>query len=355
MIRLAMCFPDKHESGQYWRASLPYSELKKQIPGLYVETVDELTHWTICKYDAFFFFRPFGAGCLAMINMCKNQGKPVIADYDDLLFEVPELNASHSTYGKESTKDSIAAIIKIVDAVTVSTQFLKNKLQHLSDNIIVVPNAITDMVWDKRIKQNLGKKVITWRGGPSHDCDILHYVNQMVKFTEKHPDFIWGLFGGEYYKYWTTRLPKKSHVLFPLNDLYMYLDSIRDSKAVMHVVPLLESDFNKCKSNISWIEGTLSGACCIAPNWSEWQEEGIIRYDTKDPINMITAMEAVIKRPEMAVIANEQSQKTIEEKYLLSRVNNLRREVLMNVLEGRKAKPKLTPIPEEYEHIEAPH
>lgn len=336
MIRLAVIVPDRHDSGSYWRSWWPLCEMKKQVPNLFLEEVTSITPWQAKMYDAAFFFRPFDPGCLQMIEMLKRAGTPVWADFDDLLTKVPNDNPSYPTYCQPPILDAIQKIIALCDHITVSTNKIKQEFESLNPNITVVPNGITECVWERRQKKTVGKKVISWRGGRAHQGDIYNYVGTLMKAYEKHPDFIWLLFGGENFWFWMRQLSAKRAKNFPLQSVLEYFECISQCQSLMHLVPLIDNDFNRAKSNIAWLEGTLSGACTIAPNWEEWSEDGIIRYDTDQPKELLKAIDAVIKEPDLALVSNFQSQKVIEEKYLLPTVNMKRVKMLTELLEGRK-------------------
>jgi len=49
-----------------------------------------------------------------------------------------------------------------------------------------------------------------------------------------------------------------------------YFDKIKEIAPEAFIFPLEDNDFNRCKSNIAWIEATLAGAACIASTLPEF-------------------------------------------------------------------------------------
>ncbi len=48
------------------------------------------------------------------------------------------------------------------------------------------------------------------------------------------------------------------------------------------IVPLVDNDFNRAKSNIAWLEGCFAGAAVIAPDFPEFQRPGVLNYSSPE-------------------------------------------------------------------------
>jgi hypothetical protein len=62
--------------------------------------------------------------------------------------------------------------------------------------------------------------------------------------------------------------PEDNAIYIPWNQNFMsYQIQLRGTSPDYIVVPLVNDAFNRCKSNIAWIEATNAGAVTIAPSY----------------------------------------------------------------------------------------
>src|SRR5690606_5648060 len=79
-----------------------------------------------------------------IIKKARQLNKPVVYDLDDLLFHLPRNHPERSNY--RYTESLLPIMESIIDAecVTVTTQNLKNHLQFINKNTVVLPNYFDD-------------------------------------------------------------------------------------------------------------------------------------------------------------------------------------------------------------------
>src|ERR1035437_9869971 len=97
------------------------------------------------------------------------------------------------------------------------------------------------------------------------------------------------------------------------------------------IVPLVDSEFNRAKSNIAWLEGTYAGAAVVARSLPEFGVPGCIHYeDPKEFSNVVRDALASSERRKSAV---RKSWSHISKAGLhLSDVNHIRQEVLNDLI-----------------------
>jgi hypothetical protein len=95
-------------------------------------------------------------------------------------------------------------------------------------------------------------------------------------------------------------------------------------------VPLADSIFNRCKSNIAWIEGSFAGAVCLVPDWEEWQMPGTVRYS--NPAEYGEKMKLLLNNNFNYRKYNDLSWEYIMDNLTLSRVNGQRIEILKGLV-----------------------
>ena len=110
-----------------------------------------------------------------------------------------------------------------------------------------------------------------------------------------------------------------------------YYGSLSQRLNSVMVVPLLSNEFNRCKSNIAWIEGTFAGAAVLAPAFEEFAKvDGIMTYDTQEVFEL-NALE-MIKNTDFCKQMWQKSKDYINANLLLSKINPLRLEIFENVI-----------------------
>jgi SAM-dependent methyltransferase len=113
------------------------------------------------------------------------------------------------------------------------------------------------------------------RGGGSHSRDIDTYKDAIINIMNDYPEYNWAFMG--YWPKWALEtLPDERLLLFPYGDLMKYFETLMELKPEIMIVPLEDTEFNKSKSNIAWIEGTLAGAITLAPDLPEFIERAWI-------------------------------------------------------------------------------
>jgi hypothetical protein len=160
----------------------------------------------------------------------------------------------------------------------------------------VIPNAFDDI--NLKIQPFARENNVVWRGSGTHQRDMLinkDAIISAIKSSDVPSHFI------GYNPFFITEELKKV-------SLHQWSGSV--IKYMMHLmkgnkgsgwgqtffVSLHDSDFNRAKSNINWIESIMSGACCVAPAWDEWTD--CLRYgDMGDDyfINIGDAIKAALE------------------------------------------------------------
>lgn len=236
-------------------------------------------------------------------KFAHSHGIVIILDMDDLLTQVP---APHPTYAHyQKIKSSLIKLLEMVDIVTVTNNRLKEYYQRYNPNVYVLSNFLDKQIWNRNVlpegKKMADKIVIGYAGLPTHAYDfkavtpaikyILSKYNDKVcfKFIGCVPDGLAGLSGVDY--------------ISELVSYHEYANTIMDNNFDFVIAPLEDNVFNRCKSNIKFLEYSICGYAgiysavgpyidSIAPD-----ETGVLVKNTTD--EWIMAMELLINNPEL--------------------------------------------------------
>ena len=334
--------------------------------------VSEVWDWARLMYcDALFMHCPMSREHVALAELARQTRTPVWVDHDDLVTSLGRDNSGYSSIMRPDVQRNIRRCMELAAVVTVSTPELEKRLW---PGATVVPNAVNDYLAGKaeigkaesrnpepdkeRKSCPVGRKVVTWRGGPAHYSDQETFGPAVGLAARLHPDWEFHFLGCAH---WSLEglMPKGSLVVHEWQDVLSYAEVLRELKPAIHIVPMVPTAFNLCKSNCAWLEATAAGAVTLAPAWGEWMRPGIVHYAGKGEFNAETqraqrdaegvnnfvnnferALGAVLGADsDVLGRAVQESRGFIEGHLLLSKVNEQRMAVLRDITaKGRKNK-----------------
>lgn len=341
MISVACHIPNAHDATNWYRGTGPLSHLRKCYPNrpLHFEFLKEWSYASVQMHDAAFFQRPSTPSELEAIRICRRLRVPVVVDYDDLLFDLPEDNPAYQMYMNPKTKETIVSIVREADLVWVSTKELKRCLQITDDSslnkrVFVVPNALDDihLVAGQRglpPPRERRQPAVIWRGSPTHMQDVMEYAPEISDVAQSSPKTSFVFVG--YNPWFLTRGMGRQAICSGALSVGEFMDFLYSTAARIGIVPLHDSRFNRCKSNIAWLEMSWAGGVVLAPDWEEWRHPGIVAYrngaDFKAGLKALVEME-----PEKLAELNKMSWNHIVKNFTLSKVNDIRMATLMAVM-----------------------
>ena len=299
------------------------NQLDDTINASYAEKID----WNfMVGVDCVFFERTESQDIFRALEKIKAMHIPIWSDYDDDLFNLPDDNLAYEHYSKKEIKESIIGCIGISDVVTVTTESLKQKFLQFNPNIVVIPNSFND--YNYRLDKTVGEnRIINWRGSTTHRRDILTVANAMTQISREKQDWVFSFIGSNM-EFITDKLVNVKQINeMPVSTYFEFLDQL---SLAIQIVPLQFHTFNHSKSNIAFIEGVQTGACCLAPNMPEWNLPGILTYNDEE--EFYWQLRQLIEFPKLRKKMFKASQKYIRENLMLSEVNKKRLEILKNLV-----------------------
>ncbi|MFH1952563.1 MAG: hypothetical protein ABIL06_13200 [Pseudomonadota bacterium] len=273
MINVGMVVPNKDDATSFYRAWGAFSEMRKRLR-VDVNLVElPIVSWgTVIDMDVVFVQRPFNEDHIKIIQMVKSACVPVWVDWDDALWLIGKDNPCHHIYdGCGKTIKEIAANVAIV---TVSTQRLADELP--IDAVVVrneLPKRFRDVFSEPRRKKVKDPVRIVWRGGSTHQGDWMTHLPAVIDSCKgKNVEFI--MLGDAPFFVIEGLLGAGIKVGSVANAyIEQFLTTVVCNDIILGdimFVPLRDTVFNRCKSNIAQLEGTAGGMICVCPEWEEW-------------------------------------------------------------------------------------
>jgi glycosyltransferase involved in cell wall biosynthesis len=233
--------------------------------------------------DIIVFHRPESPEKLQLARHLKKLGKKIVFDNDDTYKDDTsvKLNAYMSEervkHGLKKVNEVVDTFIKEADLVTTSTKFLAEEYKKINPNVVVLPNCIDPFLFDEPLR-NDGDKVrigITGSVGLSTDLDILfpifkHYENdprvQLVFFSlnGEPTKLIKEIYEDEY-----KILESLNVEWHPLADAHEYYGVLNELRLDIQIIPRQDNYFNRCKSNIKFLESSMLEIPVIAQGFAD--------------------------------------------------------------------------------------
>jgi glycosyltransferase involved in cell wall biosynthesis/MoaA/NifB/PqqE/SkfB family radical SAM enzyme len=218
-----------------------------------------------------------------LCSLCK----PIIFEIDDLLTQLPPTNLNCG-WGMDCTP-YIYEFIRKCSAVTVTTEELKKHFTAYSDAIYILPNLLDSDLWCKTSPPSSGPVVIGYAGTITHDTDLALLEDVLDRIASSYG-----------------------------TSFEAYARNLQEIPIDIMLAPLEDNPFNRCKSNIKWLEYS---SCGIAGIYSDLPPyNNCIEHCTtgflagSDTQQWFDAIDLLIKNPELRrTIAMNARQKIITE------------------------------------------
>lgn len=213
------------------------------------------------------------------IGQFKALGKKVIVDWDDNLFKVSPLSPHYKDFGIENYSHAYGGgtldiwmdgkninlaknraglerakkAMAEADMVTTTTPILAEVFKEFNPNVRVLPNCVDLELWQKLAFKRTNNIRMGWTGGYSHfeDWKILALI--LPEFMARNPNVTLVLLGqkfeGTLKGIDPNRIEYRGWCPTPA---YPFVSAILDLDFA--VIPLVDSDFNNCKSPLKWLE-----------------------------------------------------------------------------------------------------
>lgn len=219
-------------------------------------------------------------------------GFKMIYEIDDLFFtspfrdqNVPEYNLSKIRRMEngldEELEDAMHQILPLFDTIVCSTDYLKKCIQqkYSLDNVVTVKNTVPRFLWScdkkKPIEEDLKKPSILYSGVSGHylnpippdpvkktpgrsgqygdwDQPLREWVIKMVK-----EDKISLTIMGDFPWFFREIAPKVNFI--PWTNTYNYPRRCWSTRADFQIAPLVDNEFNRCKSALRFYESAIAG------------------------------------------------------------------------------------------------
>lgn len=211
------------------------------------------------------------------IDRCKKLGLKIVFDIDDY-WMLDQTHMLYHRYKRINMIENTLNCIRKADIVTTTQQYLADKIKPYNSNVHLIPNCITPThkQWQSEKEYTSDKVRIGWVGGIHHleDVKLLRECFQKLWNDPEINDKIQFVLGGhvensDVHKYFIHIFSGNQHpkavdnmMLIPAMDVFSFGQMYELIDIV--IAPLVDTEFNRCKSNLKIVEAGWKGKCVIA-------------------------------------------------------------------------------------------
>lgn len=236
--------------------------------GTYNVTISPPGSFHYHNQDYIFTQRAVGTKNMETLLKIKHQTNvKFIIDFDDNVWdELPKYNFTKINHvdNKESMRKYLN---ELADVIVVTTESLKKSLTEFvpATKINVIPNMLPRFKWTfPRIEAPSGNNIL-YAGSPTHFSNETHmygdFTSEWDKFLKDKDMTIMGI------KPWFINTDK----VYPWTDMTSYAVNFYHiaSQCKYVIAPLADNFFNKCKSDLKYLECCAVGRVCLCTDFED--------------------------------------------------------------------------------------
>lgn len=261
---------------------------------------------------------------------------PVLFDLDDDFLSTP---ASHPQYDYFASRAPfIKWMLKESDLITVSTKTLKETLAKITRRpITILPNLIDWDLYDTTPQRAIDNFNLIISGTPTHQRDWSIIEKPLIDILQKHKGRVSVTFFGELPSYLLGHPAAK---VIPFQPSYLhYVEQLKKLDIHGALVPLENTNFNRGKSNIKWLEYSVAGIAGIYSDLEPYNtsvihdDTGYLVKNTSE--SWFAAIDHLVSDPNTAVRIANNARRTIYDNFTIQNQAGLY-EAAYNALLGQK-------------------
>ncbi len=251
--------------------------------------------------DVVVFHRPDDPRKLELARILKGLGKKIVVDNDDTYKDEGSVklntyfNAERVKRGLESINRTVDAFLVEADLITCTTEVLADEYRKLNKNVIVIPNCVDPFYFDEPLRNetDVVRIGITGSIGMSSDLDVLAPIIQHYEKDKRVKIVFFSLPANREsnpmlanaYEHEYKFLDSVDVEWHPTVNADVYYDKINSLKLDIMIIPRADNYFNRCKSNLKFLESSLFEIPCIAQGFAD--NKSPYQVDPEDAKHMV--------------------------------------------------------------------
>src|SRR3990167_5226086 len=238
-----------------WRLTDPMKYLRKLGYQAYVSD-EEITE-KACKWaDIYVISSVINKDAIAMLYQYQvEHGKKIVVDCDDY-FQLNDDSPFQIEHEISDASEVIKRTMEIADLINTTTNHLADHLRKINPKVVVLPNYMDMERWDVPKLHNSSDTIrIGWAGSMTHLNDLKSIVEPLKRICREYPQVRLIFIGEQRIADELKGCPIECMLGVPFD---VWPTRLSGMQLDIGLAPLLPTEFNKCKSNIKWLEYSIA-------------------------------------------------------------------------------------------------
>lgn len=254
----------------------------------------------------------------------------VVYEIDDVVFheDIPGYNKFRGAFDDENIKKSTIEMMQMADEVTVTCDYMKQYYESKTGqkNITIIPNYppkfwldhYDEDLIERGYNKRKRKPRVLYAGSGAH-FDVDNIVNQqddfahVIKTVRKTVNKYQWVFVGAFPNGLKDLVISGKIEYHPWTSLYDYPRLIKKLRPNIMVAPLIDNVFNRCKSDLKYIEGCAFGVPTICQDMCTY-ENAMYKFNTGE--ELVDQIDDVLKDKTTYMKAVRKGQEVIQGRWL---------------------------------------
>ncbi len=269
--------------------------------------------------------------------------KALITEMDDWFFDIPSYNIASNPYKPNSEFERMAyEQIELSDAVICSTNYIKENLNSLFPGkpVYVVKNSIDFEVWDSvkpmpLVKKEEGRIRIGYTGSGNHGSDLKRIEAPLLAILDEFPNVEF-ITAGEM----RDRTYIK-HDRSYISDNWVSIDqwpaACKGWQMDIGIAPLVDSSFNRAKSNLRWLEYSALSIPTVASKVYPFEKsirDGVDGLIANSPKAWYESLRRLILDPNIRFWMGAEAYRAVKKNYSMNKMAETYKSILETIKRG---------------------
>jgi GT2 family glycosyltransferase/glycosyltransferase involved in cell wall biosynthesis len=276
-------------------------------------------------------------------HLLQNQ-VPIIFEIDDDFFNVPMGHEQKEVL--KILQPVVNELLALSDVVTVTNEELKRIYQPYCKQIEIIPNTVDPELWNRERRWSEDEKIIIgFSGTNTHQDDITMMQEALLRILDEYPQCEMHFWGCS-----TKRMEEHERTFLHNAQQKPYREYATDFQAHaldIAIAPLIDNDFNRCKSAIKWKEygiGSVPGVFSRLPAYERVVEEGFNGYLAgPDPEEWYQHLKTLVEDKKLRQQMGEKSREKILREYSVKQSADKWQALLDSLQQAKNKKEKQDP------------
>lgn len=206
----------------------------------------------------------------SVIEDRRARGQVTVFEANDYFYDIQPWNPIGAQWQDRSVQEEYRHYMAAADAVQTSTEELGRRWKASARRVAVFANHLGEIPpLSERAKPSGGPLTIGWGGSPGHFADWYHFAPLLEKWLAAHPDVHLAVMCNEFAKPFIQIPPERYHFTSfgSMTEYRKFLPTLD-----IGLAPLLPSEYNRCRSDVKFLEYASHGVAGIYANLEPYRE-----------------------------------------------------------------------------------